>query len=286
MNVGAARRSPFEVTVDDQSGTDQLVDIQKVILSPQDDTVALARALPWWLKEIDGGAHQTSIGNKIDISNSRYSLNTYHFDNKGRLGAYNIIFENFQTIKGGDRSERIIIDGQKTGIKNIFTGNGNDVVKTDVVNSRIDFGNGDDTLLHAGAGSIINLGEGRDKVAISNDILVTNVTANDIIATIDGHVEHGAVGSLNSESGWINSSDGTRYGLDTQGELEIKDALGDITTVTHYSGGYDVPLTEQTGGIFVGRAALNAYRLMEPKPQKPFDNIETTFKYGRALWFT
>src|SRR5207302_10759901 len=52
------------------------------------------------------------------------------------------------------------------------------------------------------------------------------------------------------------------------------------------TGGYDVALTDQTGGIFVGRAALNAFRLMEPKPVKPFENIETTFKFGRALWFT
>src|ERR1700722_7291112 len=147
-------------------------------------------------------------------------------------------------------------------------------------------GNGNDTLLHAGAGSIINLGTGQDKIAISNDILVIGATANDIIASANGHVEHGAVGSLNSESGWIVGPDGVRYGLDTQGDLEIKDALGGITTVTGYQGGYNVGLSQQTAGIFVGRAAVNAYRLLEPKPEKPFDNIETTFKFGRALWFT
>jgi hypothetical protein len=159
-------------------------------------------------------------------------------------------------------------------------GDGNDTINSDVVNLTVNFGNGNDTVLHAGAGSIINLGTGQDKVAISNDILVTGATANDIIATADGHVEHGAVGSLNSESGWIVGPDGTRYGLDTQGDLEIKDAVGDITTVANYVGGYNVGLSQQTAGIFVGRAAVNAYRLLEPKPDTPFNNISTRSRWA------
>src|SRR6185437_16101683 len=61
---------------------------------------------------------------------------------------------------------------------------------------------------------------------------------------------------------------------------------GDIMTITNYVCGPDVALGDQIAGVFVGRAAVNAFWLLEPKPESPFDNIVTTFKMGSEIWFT
>src|SRR5579883_3061384 len=235
------------------------------------------------LQEVDGGQHDAGVQDTLDL---RPLGGGVKFQNN-KIQGTNTKFNNFNVLKGGVNKINMILEGPDAASwQEVDFGNGNDTLESDVINLRVNFGNGNDTLLHAGAGSIINLGTGVDKIAISNDTLVSGATANDIIATADGHVEHGAVGSLNSESGWIVGPDGMRYGLDTQGDLLIKDALGNIMTITNYQGGYNVGLSQQTAGIFVGRAAVNAYRLLEPKPDTPFDNIGTTFEMGRALWFT
>jgi Ca2+-binding RTX toxin-like protein len=157
---------------------------------------------------------------------------------------------------------------------------GNLTVSSSLKNLRINLGSGNDTLLAAGAGTIVNVGTGQNTIFMSNDVLVTGATANTVIKSVDGFVLHGAVGSLNSESDWIVGPDGTRYGMDTQGDLLIKDVTGAIMTIANYF------VAQQTAGIFVGRASVNAFRLLEPKPESPFDNIATTFKLGHDIWFT
>ncbi|MGZ5178347.1 MAG: hypothetical protein ACXWCW_29845 [Burkholderiales bacterium] len=76
-----------------------------------------------------------------------------------------------------------------------------------------------------------------------------NAQTDTQIFDIGGTLLRGAIGSINSESGWITSNlTNIRYGLDTQGELLIKDTEGHITTVAHYQGGPNVSFDDQTAG--------------------------------------
>src|SRR5579883_976103 len=265
-----------------------------------DDTIKL-KLLPTQ-GIVDGGRGN----NTLDLSAVYYAVNV---ESKPIIGGNetlsilapfrltSIYAYNFQTLTLGDGRDSVTLHNSDVpDLKQLNLGGGNDTVDSDVKNLKVDLGSGTYNIKHLGEGSIVNnggggsvgkAGSGKLTQVISNDVLITGASAsNTIIATADDHVEHGAVGSLNSESGWIVGPDGVRYGLDTEGDLEVKDAVGDITTVANYTGGYNVGLSQQTAGIFVGRAQENAYRLLEPKPDTPFNNISTTFEMGRALWFT
>jgi hypothetical protein len=285
---------PIVVSDNGYGGTDRLISIEKIILSTHADYVRVGASglsvLDHQLREIDAGGNDDvdSQGNPVgrDILDLTPIGKSFTFYNDHIVG-YEAQFTGFEVLMADPGNDKVVLKGpDASSWQQVVFGDGNDTLDSSVVNLKVDFGNGNDSVRHAGAGSIINLGTGHDTVAISNDILVAGATANDVITTGDSQVEHGAVGSLNSESGWIVGPDGTRYGLDTQGDLEIKDAVGDITTVANYTGGFNVALTQQTAGIFVGRAQEDAFRLLEPKPDTPFNNISTTFEMGRALWFT
>jgi hypothetical protein len=103
---------------------------------------------------------------------------------------------------------------------------------------------------------VVNAGSGKDTFTVSDDELIAGAggNVNDVIVDQGGEIVHGFVGPINSDSPWITSIyNGIRYGLNTEGQLVIKETMGNETFVAGYTGGTDVPLSQQTDGIFVGR---------------------------------
>jgi hypothetical protein len=129
-------------------------------------------------------------------------------------------------------------------------------------------------------------GQGVDTSTVSNDELIagTRGNPNDVIVDRGGN-PHGFVRPINSDSPWITSIyTGIRYGLNTDGQLVIKDTMGNETFVAGYTGGTNVPLSQQTDGIFVGRGSFKSYRLLDLR--RPFgDFISTIFKFGNEIAF-
>jgi len=84
---------------------------------------------------------------------------------------------------------------------------------------------------------------------------------------------------------WITSIyNGISYGLNTNGDLVIKDTLGNVMFVADYQGGPNVPLSEQTAGIFVGRGQFKSSRLLDLT--RPFiEQIPNIFKFGNEIAF-
>jgi hypothetical protein len=106
------------------------------------------------------------------------------------------------------------------------TGNGNDIIDSDIVNLIINFGTGTNTLTHATRSSIVNLQGGHNTVRISDDVLVVDAQATDTMMSVAGNVLHGAVGRIGQESTWITGWDGTQYAMNAEGQLGIHTASG------------------------------------------------------------
>ena len=187
-------------------------------------------------------------------------------------------------LGGGDNKVNLSTDADPY-LHTINAGGGNNVISTDNIDVTINLGNGNNTLIHAGAGSIINAGTGKNVFTTSNDILINGSTAQDEIVDDAGNVLHGAIGSDNTESQWIRGPDGTRYGLNSQGQLAIKDVFGNTTFVANYQGGPFVPFDQQTDGILVGIADFQTAGLFDLKV--PFSQgLAGLFKAYNDIGFT
>jgi hypothetical protein len=244
--------------------------------------------------KIDAGSGQDNV---LDFS--KYSGSDFlgHSKTGGKFDVFTdkdltqdtgIGFTDFQTLDLGNGNNVVELDaGDAKGLTTVNTGNGDDKIKSSVENLTINVGNGTDTIYSVGPGTVVNAGRGKDTFIVSNDELITGTggNVNDVIADQGGLVLHGFVGPLNSDSPWITSIyDGTSYGINTQGDLVIKDTLGNETFVTGYVGGPNVPLSDQTDGIFVGRGQFKSSRLLDLK--RPFmEQIPTIFKFGNEIWF-
>ena len=235
---------------------------------------------------MDQGANPSLDGGPLDTLDLTPIGKSFTFYNDQVLG-YQTKYINFQDIKLDPGNDTVIFKGpDASSWKQVDFGDGNDTVDSDVKNLKINFGNGDDTVLHAGQGSVINLGMGHDTVVVSNDILVAGASANTVIENAAGYALHGALGNVNSESVWVTGADGTRYSLDTDGELVIKDAIGDETFIANYQGGPNVPLADQTAGILVGTEEVDAERLLQLKHPYGTQDIKATFQLGNDITFT
>jgi hypothetical protein len=169
-------------------------------------------------------------------------------------------------------------------LQQLDVGNGAKVaIDSNVVNLNIYLGSGNDTILHAAKGTVINANDtGKMTVGLSDDVIINGAKSTDVIATIDGYVLHGAIGSVNSESPWVTGADGIRYGLNFQGDLVIEDAIGDDTFVSNYEGGSSVPFSDQTAGIFISLGDLKAYRLIDLTLVNA-GVVGSIFKFANAL---
>jgi hypothetical protein len=114
---------------------------------------------------------------------------------------------------------------------------------------------------------------------VSDDELIVGAKPTDQILA-DGILLRGAVGYLGSEDPWIVGPNGTKYGLNQLGDLEIQDTAADTTFVANYQGGPDLPFNQQTAGIFVGLDKSFAERLLDLLNDPHPDNIQKTFKAG------
>jgi hypothetical protein len=135
------------------------------------------------------------------------------------------------------------------GFKWLIGSSGADVIDTNNQFSNVQLGGGDATVKHVARGTVVNAGTGKDTFVISDDVLITGATAKDIVKTIDGRVEHGGLGNVNSESVWATGPDGTKYAKNVDGELVIKDAAGHEMFVANYKGGPGVPLSNISTAI-------------------------------------
>jgi hypothetical protein len=207
---------------------------------------------------------------------SRLIIDSFPFN---RTYAYSI-----ESLKLGSGNDTVTIHGPSS-LKELFTGPGNDTVNSTVPNLKIYFGNGNDTLLDAGPGSIVYAGTGQDTFDLSDKVLIAGATPTDKILTASGRQLHGALGSMNTESPWVGQGDGLWYAIDVAGELVIRNAAGQEMFVGGYQGGPNVPLSQQTAGILIGRLQIWASKLLDLT--RPYNSyIDSIFKAGNDVWFT
>jgi serralysin len=172
--------------------------------------------------------------------------------------------------------------------ENLILTSGADKIETSAINLKITLGAGNDTMFHAGRGSVVYGGSGTNTFVISDDVIIADAKPTDFITSRAGHVLHGAVGHIGSESPWVMGSDGVMYGINYQGDLVIREPLGRGAAtmfVMHYHGGPGVPFDQLTAGIFVGLGQFSSSRLLDLTT--PYnDNIPITFKLGNDIYFT
>jgi hypothetical protein len=263
------------------------ISIEKIKLTGSHDTVTIGptfgQALET-LQEVDANTQDPNSGDVLDLRPIGKSIT---FDHDKILG-FNTIFKNFNVLQVDPGNDTVILDtSDDKSFKEVDFGDGNDKIKSDVPGLTINLGNGTDTVGPVGRGTVVNAGQGKDTFTVSDDELIagTGGNVNDVIVDQGGEILHGFVGPINSDSPWITSIyNGIRYGLNTEGQLVIKDTMGNVTFVAGYTGGTNVPLSQQTDGIFVGRGSFKSYRLLDlPRPFGDF--ISTIFKFGNEIAF-
>jgi lipopolysaccharide export system protein LptA len=207
---------------------------------------------------------------------------------KQTVGLESIYAYNFEALTLGSGKLNIDLKGSDVPhLQTLTVGDGNDTIKSSVVNLVINLGNGTDTVGPVGPGTVVNAGQGKDTFTVSNDELIagTRDSPNDVIVTQGGLVLHGFVGPINSDSPWITSIyNGISYGLNSEGQLAIKDTLGNITYIADYKGGPTVPLSQQTDGIFVGRGSLKSLRLVD-LTRPAIEEDAQVFKFANEIAF-
>ncbi|KJC54173.1 hypothetical protein UP10_40625 [Bradyrhizobium sp. LTSPM299] len=274
--------TPIIVSDDGYGSRDRLFSIEQIILSKYDDTVKVGPGFEDLLKSlerIDGGEGR----NTLDLTKISKDI-TF---NNNKIEGYKTEFDNFTVLKADPGNVTVVLRGDDAkSWQEVDFGSGNDTIDSDVRGLKINFGNGDNTVEHAGYGTIVNFGSGKNTYKLStNNVLLNGLDANDVIMN-GNDVLHGAVGSANSETGWVtNAVNGIRYGINIVGDLVIRDTEGNTTYVSNYHGGPDVSLSQQTAGIFIGIGKVWVEKLMEIS--RPFnETIGTTFKAGNALFYT
>ncbi|HSQ19455.1 MAG TPA: hypothetical protein VLR92_03685, partial [Blastocatellia bacterium] len=196
-------------------------------------------------------------------------------------------FQNFNTLNLGAGDDNInLTQADDPYLHVINTGGGNDTITSGNINVTINLQGSNDTVLHAGKGSVINIGKNTHATIVtSDDVLIENLKPTDIVKDANGNILHGALGSPNSEGQWVYSYDGTGYGLNSLGELGIKDVFGNITYLANYVGVPDVSYANQMAGIFVGTISTWVWSLAGSTV--PLSSIpDQSFKAANDILFT
>ncbi len=229
------------------------------------------------IENIDLHATAIDSGEILDFSNSdtgMYLKSGQPNERGGAVARYKdanfskpsgVQFQNFDTLILSSHDDKVEIrSSDDPYLHQLYTGAGNDSVWSDVIALQIHTANdaGDSAHIeHTGRGTVINVGKGHAEIFVSDDTLVVGAKSTDVITSVGGTVLHGGVGHLGSESAWVTGNDGTRYGLNADGQLAIKDKSGAILYVADYAGGPNLPPTLQSAGILVGLVASYASRL-------------------------
>lgn len=177
-----------------------------------------------------------------------------------------------------------------TGSTLVQTGNGNNTITGTIPGLTLDLGNGNNLVGSVGPGTIVNVqSNGVDQFVPSADELINGSTASDQLIGGNG-VLHGAVGEVGSQDPWVVGPNQVRYSINTDGDLVVQTPFeaamnNGMTFISGYVGGPDVPLSEQTDGIFVGLAKIEVSLLVDLT--RPFnEDIPTWFKLGNELYYT
>jgi Ca2+-binding RTX toxin-like protein len=276
--------APF-FRIDHGDGIDVLHSIEKLKLSGQAQTfrvTATGLSALDYLEEVDGGSQSGGTRNVLDLT---LLAKSFTFDHN-QIQGYKTEFKNFNVLLADPGNVKVILNGPDAASwQEVDFGDGNDVITSDVVNLKINLGNGDDIVGTVGRGTIVNAGTGKDSFIASDDELITGTTPQDQIFSKDGILLRGAVGRIGSEDPWIVGPDGTRYGKNGEGDLVIKDKLGDLTYVADYHGGPDLPYSQQTAGILLSKTKNYAQLLLSlDRPYITY--IQDTFKAGNEQLYT
>ena len=236
-----------------------------------------------FIDTIAGGQHPGGVQDVLDLRQIGQSIK---FSND-QIAGYDTKFQNFNVLKADPGNDTIDLNTpDDSSFQEVDLGNGNDTITSNVVNLTVNLGNGNDTIGPMGPGTVINAGKGKTIFTVSDDILINdtgNNTQDEIVA--DGQIVHGFVGPLNSDSPWITSIyNGISYGLNSLGQLGIKDTTGAVAFVADYQGGPTVPLSQQTDGIFVGRGGFKSSKLIDlTRPSTEEDS--NIFKFANEIAF-
>jgi len=247
---------------------------------------------------IDLGATQYSSNDKLDFT--QYGGNVYLgtttsadgggqaaglFTNKNMTGATGLSFTGMTTLNLGNGDDKIDISKEADPYLHIInTGGGKNWISSSNIDVTINLQGSDDTVFHAGKGSIINVGEGHATIYLSDDVIINGLKPTDVVVDQAGNVIHGALASPNSEAQWFKGSSGISFGINSEGELGIRDLLGNVMYLAGYTGGPNVPFSEQMGGILVGTIEQYSRGLFHMG--KTFDQIiQGSFKAANAILF-
>ena len=275
-NLGV-RMSGVDVT--DGKRTDTLLNSQEIDFSGGKETVIVDKSMVDKKNKspltVDGGASDGGK-NTLDLR----PLGKITFAN-GQIDGTTPVYKNFTVLKADPGDVDITLGGSgDASLQELDLGDGNDTVTSTVDGLTVNLGNGNDTLLHAGAGSVINVGQGNDTFEVSDKVLLTGVKHTDKIMVGD-HVLTGGIEYEGQESPWVLGADGTRYGLDVAGELQVRDTNDDTLFVANDVTGPGTFQTD-TAGILLEQVSLKAYRILDPN----LPNVnwqQTQFEFVNAL---
>jgi Ca2+-binding RTX toxin-like protein len=147
----------------------------------------------------------------------------------------------------------------------------------------VNLGNGNNTLMSAGAGSVINAGQGHNVFHLSNQVLLTGVDHDDKVM-IGNDVLTGGIRHKGSESPWALGLDFTRYGFDNDGNLIIKDMFGNVMGIAN---GVSGPghFDDDSAGIFIAEVSISFVRLADltaPDPAWQTHQFEYVNAFAKA----
>jgi hypothetical protein len=229
------------------NGTDQLVGIEKIVLSGHNDEVTLLHSLPGGIQEIDGGG--TDNGGR-DILDLRKADKKLTFDVDHIVGS-TTKFKGFEVLKVDPGDDTVILKGSAAqSWQEVDFESGNNTIDSSVAGLTINLGTGNNTVKATGPGTIVKSGGGANKVEASHNgqMLLENASTADRI-TYYGSTLTGGVHWGGSESPYAYGIHGDRYGRNQQGDLVIVDASGNQTFIPRFN--FSTDGTNRTAGIYV-----------------------------------
>ncbi len=289
----------------DQNGTDNsdhLYGIENIELGDRDDAVEIHTLNPNLTGTvIDGGDQSDAAGDqisfeKINDGSSGPSLGIYFgpgeqvdyaVNGKRQSGTGGIHFTNFESVVGSHGND-VYDDGNTQSLK-------------------VDLGDGADTVLHAGAGTLIDLGTAGHDVDIVNvnaGVGIQNFGAEDQL-WYNGQRLYGALQNMSSELMPTSNGGMIKWGLSPDGELVVmvegltspslhggelngmyiegwKDSYGHVPGATEYTG---------NGDITLAKFKITAVRVADLKPgqadiMKTWElfGLETKVMTGHDFW--
>ena len=154
--------------------------------------------------------------------------------------------------------------GSNDQILKIDAGSGDDIV-VGLGTADIDLGDGDDHVLWAGRGSVVTLGDGKDTMTLSNDVLVTDATAEDRLEAYGFMTLTGGVHWKGSEDPWAYGAGNlSKYGYNQAGELVVSDILGNTTYIANgQSTNYGSDPSQRAFGLYVIEFSISAKTFRE-----------------------